>query len=120
MPLPRGLVALALLWTVAAFAALLPAAAVAQAATAWSVEQARSRLEFSGTLAGGRFDGRFVRFTPTIVFDPGGLPGSRFEVEIDLASVSTGDEEWDGYLVGEDFFNDKSRHGRFLVGLSGG
>jgi len=90
--------------TVAAFAALLPAAAVAQAATAWSVEQARSRLEFSGTLAGGRFDGRFVRFTPTIAFDPGGLPGSRFEVEIDTASADTQEAERDGMLKGPDFF----------------
>jgi polyisoprenoid-binding protein YceI len=89
---------------VAAFAALLPDAAVAQAAIAWAVDPARSRLEFSGTLAGGTFEGRFARFTPAIAFDPDGLQGSRFEVEIDTASADTQEAERDGMLKGPDFF----------------
>jgi polyisoprenoid-binding protein YceI len=88
----------------AGLAALLPAATGAQAASAWSTDPARSRLEFSGTLAGGRFDGRFVRFTPEITFDPADLARSRFRVEVDTASADTQEGERDGMLKGPDFF----------------
>lgn len=88
----------------AGLAALLPAAVVAQAAPAWTTDPARSRLEFSGTLAGGRFDGRFARFAPEIAFDPADLAGSRFRVEIDTASADTQEAERDAMLKGPDFF----------------
>lgn len=88
----------------AGLAALLPAAVVAQTAPAWVTDPARSRLEFSGTLAGGRFDGRFARFAPEIAFDPADLAGSRFRVEIDTASADTQEAERDGMLKGPAFF----------------
>jgi polyisoprenoid-binding protein YceI len=89
---------------VAACAVLLCAAHGARAATAWTADPARSRLEFSGRLAGGTFEGRFARFAPAITFDPADLPGSRFEVEIDTASADTQEAERDGMLKGPDFF----------------
>lgn len=74
-------------------------------ATDWTADASASRLAFVAEYSEGPIDGRFNRFTPAIRFDATDLANARFEVEIDLGSVSTGDEEWDGYLVGEDFFN---------------
>jgi polyisoprenoid-binding protein YceI len=64
----------------------------------------RSRLEFTATQAGGDFDGAFGRFQAVIVFNPADLAHSRFRVEIDTASVDTGDKDRDDVLVGGDFF----------------
>ena len=88
----------------AGLAALLPAMSGAEAAPGWRADPARSRLEFSGTLAGGRFDGRFLRFTPEITFDAADLANCRFRVEVDTASADTQEAERDGMLKGPDFF----------------
>jgi polyisoprenoid-binding protein YceI len=73
-------------------------------ATEWQTDLAQSRLEFTGTLGGGTFDGRFTRFAPRIVFDPGDLAGSRFEVTVDTSSADTSDSERDAALKGVEFF----------------
>jgi polyisoprenoid-binding protein YceI len=78
-------------------------AAPAKAST-WTADPAASQLEFVGEYMEEDFRGRFERFVPQIRFDPQNLSSARFEVAIDLASARTGDEEWDEYLVGEDFF----------------
>jgi len=85
-------------------AAGLCAASAALAATAWDADPARSRLEFTGTLAGGTFDGHFARFEPRIVFDPADLAGSRFEVIVDTGSADTADPDRDAALQGLEFF----------------
>lgn len=108
---PRA-TALALLFAAAAIAGPCPHAAarsesVATAPTlptAWRVDPAQSRLRFEGILGGGRFEGEFSRFRAEIDFDPTNLPGSRFRVEVDLASAETGDAERDGALRGPEFF----------------
>ena len=87
-----------------AIAALLLIASAAQGATAWVSDPARSRLEFSGTLSGGTFDGSFTRFKPEIAFDPADLAGSRFDVTIETASADTQDADRDAILKGTEFF----------------
>lgn len=74
-------------------------------ATDWNVDPAQSKLGFVAEYSEGPIDGRFLRFQPSIRFDAADLAQARFDVEIDLSSVSTGDEEWDGYLVGGSFFD---------------
>jgi len=80
------------------------AAGTVHGATQWQTDLAQSRLEFTGTLAGGTFDGRFTRFEPRITFDPGDLAGSRFEVIVDTSSADTSDPERDAALKGLEFF----------------
>ena len=87
-----------------AIAALLLIASAAQGTTAWVSDPARSRLEFSGTLSGGTFDGSFARFKPEITFDPADLTGSRFDVTIETASADTQDADRDAILKGTEFF----------------
>jgi polyisoprenoid-binding protein YceI len=85
-------------------AALLLAAGAAHGATAWVADTATSRLGFTGTLAGGTFDGRFHRFEPDIVFDPADLEGSRFRVTVETGSADTQDADRDAILKGPEFF----------------
>jgi polyisoprenoid-binding protein YceI len=85
------------------FAALaIPCAGVA---ADYTVQPASSKLGFSGTFQGSGFDGHFNKWTAAISYDPTHLAGSKFDVNVDLASVSTGDSDRDGALPGSDFFN---------------
>ena len=69
------------------------------------VAQPGSTLGFSASYEGESFDGRFVRFTPQIRFDPAKLAASRFDVSIDLASTKTNNDERDDALLSSEFFD---------------
>ncbi len=81
------------------------AAGAAWAATAWRTILGFSAIEFTGTLAGGEFKGRFGEFDADIVFDPADLAGSRFRVVVQTGSADTADAERDVSLKGPDFFD---------------
>jgi polyisoprenoid-binding protein YceI len=105
MPLTRGGAARKRLSAVGAvLSAAIAFGSVAEAASAWTADPARSRLEFTATQAGGEFDGRFERFRPEIVFDPADLASSRIVVEIETGSADTQDKDRDTALAGEEFF----------------
>jgi polyisoprenoid-binding protein YceI len=84
--------------------ALGAVATTVQAATPWTVDYAGSSLTFSASQAGATFQGRFKRFTPVIRFAANDLPGSSFDVIVDLASVDTAESQRDDTLRGSDFF----------------
>jgi polyisoprenoid-binding protein YceI len=67
--------------------------------------QPGSYLQFTSSYDGESFDGRFSRFEPALRFDPAALDSSRFDVRIDLASASTGHDERDEVLVGDEFLD---------------
>jgi polyisoprenoid-binding protein YceI len=71
----------------------LPAAAQAPelAAPAWTVDQAQSRLGFSGGSDGQPFSGQFGTWDAQIAFDPTNLGASSAAVTIALASVTMQD-----------------------------
>lgn len=75
------------------------------AATDYTVQPASSTLGFSNTFQGESFDGKFGRWTAAISYDAANLASSKFDVEVDLASVKTGDSDRDGALPGSDFFD---------------
>ncbi len=75
----------------------------ALAATPWRTD-AGSELRFRATQAGAEFEGRFARFSASIVFDERDLAGSRFDVEVETASVETKDADRDSALKDSDFF----------------
>ena len=93
MIIARGLLLLAL------------AAAGSVQAAGWVVDPKASSLRFTGTAQGEDFEGRFERFTAKIVFDPAAPAGSSFDVDIDLASADTRNEERDAALGEADFFD---------------
>ncbi|WP_243039148.1 YceI family protein [Dyella sedimenti] len=67
--------------------------------------QPGSRLGFTSSFQGQSFDGSFGQWTAAISYDAAKLAASRFDVEVDLASVKTGDSDRDGALPGADFFD---------------
>lgn len=87
--------------------ATLLALALPFAATAadYAVQPAASTLGFSDTFQGEAFNGHFGQWTAAISYDPANLAGSKFDVEVALASVKTGDKDRDGALPGADFFD---------------
>jgi polyisoprenoid-binding protein YceI len=67
--------------------------------------QTGSTLGFTGSFQGEAFQGSFGKWTGAISYDAAKLAASKFDVEVDLASVKTGDKDRDGALPGADFFN---------------
>ncbi len=98
---------------VACAAALVTAAAAAPAAPAaapaavphYSLDQAKSSLEFAFTQAGALNKGRFTRFPVTMDFSADNLAASRLEVGVDVNSLDTGDKDRDDTLRGADLFS---------------
>ena len=74
-------------------------------AKTWTVDPAASTLRFTGTAQGEEFSGRFARFEARIAFDPADLAQSSFQVEVDVASADTQNEERDGTLKDAEFFD---------------
>ncbi|HEX3847190.1 MAG TPA: YceI family protein [Steroidobacteraceae bacterium] len=89
---------------VAALAALALAAGGAQAAS-YVADPAQSKLEFTGVQAGAEFKGTFRKLSATVDFAPDALASSHFDVQIDLASVDSGDKDRDTTIRGADIFD---------------
>jgi polyisoprenoid-binding protein YceI len=90
-------------------AALLSAQCLSTASAAdavsWKLDPAKSRLGFSGTQTGAKFEGKFTRYGADIIFDPDHLDASHITVTVDLASAATGDTQRDTALPGKDWFD---------------
>ena len=71
----------------------------------YTADAGASRLEFTGNQAGAEFKGTFRKFTAAIGFAPDALAGSRFDVQIELNSADTLDQDRDTTLRGSDFFD---------------
>jgi polyisoprenoid-binding protein YceI len=81
-----------------------PAAAPSAAASHYTLDPAKSSLEFTFLQAGAKNSGRFPRFTVTLDF-PGADPaGGRLEVAVDVAKLDTGDKDRDDTLRSDDLF----------------
>ena len=92
----------------AVLAALLCAPAFAQApagATHYSIDQAKSSLEFSFVQAGAQNKGTFKKLTTTLDFAADNLAASKLDVVVDMTSLDSGDKERDDTLRGADLFN---------------
>lgn len=74
-------------------------------AAIWTVDCSKSRLGFSGTQTGAKFEGKFTKYAATIAFDPEHPETSRISVTVDLASATTGDTQRDTALPGKDWFD---------------
>lgn len=81
-----------------------PSGTAAVPVRSWKVAPGGS-LGFRTVYSGEAINGRFARWTADIRFSPDDLAHSKIAVDIDLASVSSGDGERDDTLKGEDFFS---------------
>ena len=71
----------------------------------YTVQPAASQLGFSAVFQGESFDGQFGQWNAAISYDPADLAASKFEVEVNLTSVKTGDSDRDSALPGKAFFD---------------
>ncbi len=92
---------------IAAASALMVVGLAAYAAGQWAVQSKGSTITFIGKQAGAEFEGNFDKFTADIKFDPQDLPGSRFDIKIEMASVNSKDQERDDTLKTPDLFDVK-------------
>jgi polyisoprenoid-binding protein YceI len=82
--------------------ALLPLAATAKD---WNVDAAKSTVGFAGTYQGEKFSGKFGKFEAAIAYDAANLATSKFDVNIDVTSARTGNNDYDDQLKTSDFFD---------------
>jgi polyisoprenoid-binding protein YceI len=75
------------------------------AAQAWAIIPAESRLGFEGSYSSSGFSGRFQQFSAMLHFDPEDLEHSLFDVTIDVTTVTTFNADWDAVLGEKDWFN---------------
>ena len=73
----------------------------------WNVDKSKSKLGFSATQSGNRFEGEFTDYTVQIDFDPDDLSDASITVSVNMDSVETGDKQRDGALPGSDWFKTK-------------
>jgi polyisoprenoid-binding protein YceI len=72
---------------------------------AWAIDPAHTTVGFSARHMGlSTVRGRFTRLEGSIDVDPSDPTSARGRVDIDLASVDTGNEQRDGHLRSGDFF----------------
>lgn len=74
-------------------------------ASEWKIDQANSKIEFSGNQANKKFTGIFKSFDGDIKFDPANLADSSAKIRIDLSSAFTGDTTYDKSMPQKDWFD---------------
>lgn len=82
-----------------------PASNATSSAPSWRVDGDESRLGLSAGYSYGSFSGEFETWSASINFDPGALDASRVRVEVDLASISTGDQTVDQAALQAPYFD---------------
>jgi len=74
-------------------------------ATHYTLDPAKSTLEFQFVQAGAQNKGKFTKFSTTLDFAPDSPQTGKLDVVVDVNSVDTGDKERDDTLRGADLFS---------------
>ena len=77
------------------------------AAPKWELDPAHSGIYFGINHIYSTVRGYFEDFNGTVMFSPDDLADSRFDVEVDVKSINTGNSKRDGHLTSADFFDSK-------------
>jgi len=77
----------------------------AAAPASYVSDPAASHLDFVGVQAGAEFKGTFHKFTSAVDFAPDALPSAHIDVQIDLSSLDTKDNDRDKTMRGPDIFD---------------
>jgi polyisoprenoid-binding protein YceI len=84
---------------------ILLAAVAAAAPATYTLDAAKSTLQFAFVQAGGNNDGRFPKLGVNFTFADDNLAASHLEVTVDVAALDTGDKERDDTLRGAELFD---------------
>jgi len=71
----------------------------------WAVDYQQSFIRFTGDQAGAPFTGEWTQWSASMQFDEQRLAEGLFDVEIQTLQINSGDEERDGYIIGNEFFD---------------
>lgn len=71
----------------------------------WAIISESSRLGFTATFEGAKFNGEFRRYQADLKFDPADLEHSRFEVTVDVTSADTGSSDLNDGMALPEWFN---------------
>jgi polyisoprenoid-binding protein YceI len=91
--------------TVAAQSSEVAPIAPASSIAPWQIDYAASHIHFSAEQAGAGFEGVWQDWRGDIRFDPAAPAASSAAVEVDVASVSTGDSDRDETLLAPGWFS---------------
>jgi len=92
----------------AVLTALLSTTAFADApagVTHFSLDPAKSSLEFLFMQAGAQNKGKFTKFPVTLDVTPDGATASRLDVTVEMGTMDSGDKERDDTLRGPELFD---------------
>jgi polyisoprenoid-binding protein YceI len=78
---------------------------IAGNATKWNLDKAHTNINFSIKHFFTPVSGKFEDFNVDLNFDPNNLSGSNINVDINVASVNTGNEKRDNHLQTADWFD---------------
>ncbi|MEM7611048.1 MAG: cytochrome b/b6 domain-containing protein [Pseudomonadota bacterium] len=70
----------------------------------WVIDYAESYIEFEAEQAGAAFTGRWQQWDADMLFSPIALEDSKFIVTINVAGVSTNDQDRDSTLLDDEWF----------------
>jgi polyisoprenoid-binding protein YceI len=70
----------------------------------YTLDPAKSTLEYQFVQAGAQNKGKFGKLAVTLDFSPENLAASKLDVVVEMASAQTGDKERDDTLKGTDMF----------------
>lgn len=84
---------------------LLSAPPAVAEAPLWTVDAKSSRITFTAKQMQVAIPGRFERFTATIRFNADDLPGSKAQIDIDVASASTPNQDIETEIKREPWFD---------------
>lgn len=84
-------------------AALILIPSLSVHASAWTVDQAESSIQFQFTQGANETNGRFEQFTANIVFDPADLSAAVITAEIDVTSFNSGNSQIDEAVQSADW-----------------
>ncbi len=73
----------------------------------WKLDPAHSNIYFGVKHIFSTTRGYFEDFKATVIFSPHDLAGSRFDFEVDVKSINTGNSKRDVHLNSGDFFDSK-------------
>lgn len=71
----------------------------------WDIDYANSYIKFTGEQAGAPFTGEWQQWNAQLQFDKTQLQQSIFNVQIDINSVNSNDDQRDETILSSDFFN---------------
>jgi len=80
-------------------------AADASPVTRYTLDQAKSTLEFQFVQAGAQNKGKFTRLPVTLDFSPDNLTTSKLDVVVETTTLDSGDKERDDTLKGADLLS---------------